>query len=186
MAEHLTTLDAGFLQLEDADHHVSLAIGGVAVLAGPIPEFDELLETIGARCLSNPRSTQVLRTHPLDLTAPEWVEDPDFDLTRHVRRAALPPPGDDDALYAEIATIMERRLDRERPLWECWVIEGLAQNRWALLIKVHHALADGIAASNLLTGLCDDTGVASFASSIGAARRPARRPSLRSSQPQSR
>jgi diacylglycerol O-acyltransferase len=175
MAEHLTTLDAGFLQLEDADHHVSLAIGGVAVLAGPIPEFDELLETIGARCLSNPRSTQVLRTHPLDLTAPEWVDDPDFDLTRHVRRAALPPPGDDAALYAEIATIMERRLDRDRPLWECWVIEGLAQNRWALLIKVHHVLADGISASNLLTGLCDDTGVASFASSIGAARRPARR-----------
>ncbi|MCI4675119.1 WS/DGAT/MGAT family O-acyltransferase [Candidatus Mycolicibacterium alkanivorans] len=178
MAEHLTTLDAGFLQIEDADHHVSLAIGGVAVLAGPTPEFDEVLETIGARCLSNPRSTQVLRTHPLDLTAPEWVDDPDFDLARHVRRAALPAPGDDVALFAEIATIMERRLDRERPLWECWVIEGLAQNRWALLVKVHHALADGIAASNLLTGLCDDTGVTTFASSIGAARHPARRPSL--------
>lgn len=178
MAEHLTTLDAGFLQIEDADHHVSLAIGGLAVLAGPVPDFAEVLSTIGARCLTNPRSAQVLRTHPLDLTAPEWVEDPDFDLTRHVRRAALPPPGDDAALHAEIATIMERRLDRERPMWEVWVIEGLAAGRWALLIKVHHALADGISAANLLTGLCDDTDVASFASSIGAARHPARRPSL--------
>ncbi|BBZ76851.1 diacylglycerol O-acyltransferase [Mycolicibacterium anyangense] len=175
MAQHLTTLDAGFLQLEDADEHVSLAIGGVAILAGPAPEFAALRDTIGARCLSNPRSTQVLRTRPFDLAAPEWVDDPTFDLNHHVRRAALPPPGDDTALHAEIATIMERRLDRHRPLWECWVIDGLAQDRWALLIKVHHALADGIAASNLLTGLCDDTGVASFASSIGAAQHSARR-----------
>ncbi|BBY62209.1 WS/DGAT/MGAT family O-acyltransferase [Mycolicibacterium helvum] len=173
--QHLTTLDAGFLQLEDTDHHVSLAIGGVAVLEGPAPEFGVLLETMGARCLSNPRSTQVLRTHPLDLTAPEWVEDPTFDLNHHVRRTALPHPGDDAELYAEIASIMERRLDRERPLWECWVIEGLADDRWAVLIKVHHALADGIAATNLLTGLCDDVNVTSFATAIGAATHPGRR-----------
>ncbi|MGY4711700.1 WS/DGAT/MGAT family O-acyltransferase [Mycolicibacterium sp. CBM1] len=173
--QHLTTLDAGFLQLEDTDHHVSLAIGGVAVLAGPAPEFDVLRDTIGARCLTNPRATQVLRTHPLDLVAPEWVDDPTFDLAHHVRRTALPHPGDDTALFAEVASIMERRLDRERPLWECWVIEGLAQDRWALLVKVHHALADGIAASNLLTGLCDEADVTSFASSIGAAQRPKRR-----------
>lgn len=178
MTHHLTTLDAGFLQLEDADEHVSLAIGGAAILAGPVPEFGDLLETIGARCLADPRSTQVLRTHPFDLAAPEWVDDPTFDLSRHVRRTALPAPGDDAALHAEIATIMERRLDRHRPLWECWVIEGLARNRWAVLVKVHHALADGIAASNLLIGLCDDTGVASFASSIGAAQHPARPASL--------
>jgi diacylglycerol O-acyltransferase len=172
---HLTTLDAGFLQLEDADHHVSLAIGGVAVLAGPAPEFDALLETVGTRCLANPRATQVLRTHPLDLTAPEWVDDPAFDLAHHVRRTALPHPGDDAALYTEIASIMERRLDRDRPLWECWVIEGLAEDNWALLIKVHHALADGIAATNLLIGLSDNANVASFASSIGAANRPGSR-----------
>jgi len=176
VAEHLTTLDAGFLEIEDADHHVSLAIGGVAVLEGPVPDFAALRDTIGARCLSNPRSTQVLRTHPLDLTAPEWVDDPDFDLSRHIRRAALPPPGDDAALFAEIATIMERRLDRERPLWECWVIEGLARGRWALLIKVHHSLADGIAATNLVTALCDDGNVASFATEIRGSRRTSRRP----------
>ncbi|TGD87936.1 wax ester/triacylglycerol synthase family O-acyltransferase [Mycolicibacterium sp. CH28] len=174
--QHLTTLDAGFLQLEDTDRHISLAIGGVAVLAGPAPEFGVLRDLIGTRCLTNPRATQVLRTHPLDLVAPEWVDDPTFDLIHHVRHTALPQPGDDAALFAEVASIMERRLDRERPLWECWVIEGLAQDRWALLVKVHHALADGIAASNLLIGLCDDTGVASFASSIGAAQHPSRRP----------
>lgn len=167
---HLTTLDAGFLQLEDTDRHVSLAIGGIAVLAGPPPAFDVLCATIGARCLTNPRASQVLRNHPLDLSAPEWADDPQFDLAHHIRRAALLQPGDDAALFTEIASIMERRLDRDRPLWECWVIEGLADDRWALLVKVHHALADGIAATNLLTALCDDTKVATFASAIRAAK----------------
>ena len=84
------------------------------------------------------------------------MKDPEFDLNHHVRRAALTGDGDDDALYAEIAAIMERRLDRQRPLWECWFIEGLAGDRWALLVKVHHALADGIAATTLLSSLADD------------------------------
>jgi len=72
----LTTLDAGFLQLEDADHHISLAIGALAVIDGPAPEFGELSATIGQRSLTNARSTQILQTHPLDLTAPNWVDDP--------------------------------------------------------------------------------------------------------------
>lgn len=183
MARHLTTLDAGFLQIEDADPHVSLAIGGVAILDGPTPSFDEVRETIGARCLTNPRSTEVLRTHTLDSEAPEWAPDPAFDLSHHLRRAALPAPGDDDSLFAEIATIMERRLDRNRPLWECWVIEGLAGDRWALLIKVHHALADGIAATGLLTALCDGHDVDSFASDIAGSQCPARPESAASRRP---
>lgn len=174
MARHLTTLDAGFLQIEDADAHVSLAIGGVAVLDGPAPSFEEVRETVGTRCLANPRSTEVLRVHALDSAAPEWAPDPAFDLDHHLRRAALPEPGDDEALFAEIATIMERRLDRDRPLWECWTIEGLAGGRWALLIKVHHALADGIAATHLLTALSDDHEVDSFAADIAGSRCPAR------------
>lgn len=167
---NLTTLDAGFLQLEDADHNISLAIGGLAVIDGPAPEFGELSATVGQRCLTNPRSTQILQTHPLDLTAPNWVDDPSFELSHHIRRTGLPQPGDDAALHATIATIMERRLDRARPLWECWVIEGLADERWALLLKVHHALADGISAAHLLTGICDEHDVESFASSIAAAQ----------------
>ena len=174
MTRHLTTLDAGFLQIEDADAHVSLAIGGVAVLDGPAPTFEQVRDTVGARCLSNPRSTEVLLTHALDSEAPEWAPDPAFDLNHHLRRAALPAPGDDTALFAEIATIMERRLDRSRPLWECWLIEGLAGRRWALLIKVHHALADGIAAAHLLTALCDDHEADSFAADIAGSRCPVR------------
>lgn len=172
MARHLTPLDAGFLQIEDSDAHVSLAIGGVAVLDGPMPSFEELRDIVGARCLSSPRTTEVLLTHPLDTEAPEWTPDPAFDLDHHLRRAALPEPGDDGALFAEIAEIMERRLDRSRPLWECWVIEGLADDRWALLIKVHHALADGIAATGLLTALCDEDEVDSFADDIAGSHHP--------------
>ena len=79
------------------------------------------------------RPRQVLRTHPLGLDLPEWVDDPSFDLGHHLRRVAVPHPGDDAALYGVITEVMERRLDRDRPLWECWIIEGLPEGRWAML-----------------------------------------------------
>ncbi|MGE2835038.1 WS/DGAT/MGAT family O-acyltransferase [Mycobacterium sp. SMC-4] len=154
--DHLTTLDAGFLEAEDSDPHVSLAIGGVAVMNGPLPDFGTLTTVLEQRLSKTPRLRQLLRTHPLDLSAPQWVADPAFDITHHIRRAALPKPGDDEALHRLIADIMERRLDRERPLWECWVIEGLTSQRWALLMKIHHCLVDGVAATYLLTALCDE------------------------------
>ncbi len=80
--DQLTTLDAGFLKAEDADRHVSLAIGGLAVIEGPIPERDALMATLAQRVRACPRFGQRLRTRPFDLGAPEWVDDPDFDLTR--------------------------------------------------------------------------------------------------------
>lgn len=170
MTKRLSTLDAGFLQLEDADPRISLAIGGVAVLDGPAPAFTELLATVGERCLADPRSRLVLRRSPFDLNAPQWVDDTAVDLNHHVRRTALPGGGDDTALFGEIAMIMERRLDRDRPLWECWFIEGLAHGRWALLVKVHHALADGIAATRLLTSLSDEHDPASFTTDLAGSR----------------
>ncbi|OBK30644.1 diacylglycerol O-acyltransferase [Mycobacterium asiaticum] len=154
--DQLTTLDAGFLKAEDVDSRVSLAIGGLAVVEGPAPQQEALVAAFGQRIRSCPRFGQRLRLHPLDLGAPEWVDDPDFDIERHVRRAALPQPGDERELYALIADVMARRLDRDRPLWEVWVIEGLAEDRWAMLTKLHHCMADGIAATHVLAGLCDD------------------------------
>ncbi|MCV7282606.1 wax ester/triacylglycerol synthase family O-acyltransferase [Mycolicibacterium flavescens] len=153
--EQLTILDAGFLQAEDSDPHVSLAIGAIAVLAGPMPDFAVLTAELAERITSVPRFTQVLRTHPLDLGAPEWVDDASLDISHHVRRAAVPRPGDDAALFRWAADVIEHRLDRDRPLWECWVVDGLAHNRWAILIKIHHCMADGVAATQLLTRLCD-------------------------------
>ena len=113
--------------------------------------------------LSVPRFRQVLRTQPLDLGAPQWVDDPNVDISHHVRRAALPRPGDDAALFRWVAEVMERRLDRDRPLWECWIVDRLQHNRWAILMKIHHCIADGIAATYMLARLCDDGGAGTFA-----------------------
>lgn len=165
-------LDAGFLHAEDSDRHVSLAIGAVAVLAGPMPDFDSLATTLAERILAVPRFGQVLRTQPFDLGAPRWVDDINIDISHHVRRAALPRPGDDAALFRWVAEVMERRLDRDRPLWECWVVDGLAHNRWAILMKIHHCIADGIAATHMLARLCDNTVSGTFATEIRAAHEP--------------
>jgi diacylglycerol O-acyltransferase / wax synthase len=170
--EHLTTLDAAFLEVEDSDPHVSLAVGGVSIMEGPAPSFDEFVSTYADRVPEIPRCRHVLRTHPLDLGPPEWVDDPHFDVSRHLHRVALPHPGDDAELFQMVANVMERRLDRERPLWECFFIEGLSDNRWAVLTKIHHCIADGIATTQMLGKFSDDGGGGTFATDIRAAKEP--------------
>lgn len=183
--EQLSPLDAGFLAAEDSDPHVSMAVGAVAILAGPQPDFTELLTEFEARTTDIPRFTQRVRTHAFDFEPPEWEPDEDFDITHHVLRAALPDPGDDAELFALVARLMESRLDRDRPLWRCWIIEGLTDGRWAVLVKVHHCMADGIATSQMLGRLFDgDRAHETFVDHIRAAKEPARglpslpRPSL--------
>jgi diacylglycerol O-acyltransferase len=166
--EQLNTLDAGFLMVEDSDRNVSLAIGGIAIIEGAVPEYDEFKNVLAERLQAIPRCRQMLRTQPFDVGAPQWVDDPGFDLSRHVRRAAVPKPGDDGELFQVVADVLERRLDRDRPLWECWIIEGLKGNRWAILLKIHHCVADGIAAARMLTGLCDDIDGDAFARPVVA------------------
>jgi diacylglycerol O-acyltransferase len=176
--ERLTALDASFLEAEDSDPHVNLAIAGVSIVAGPVPRYEEIAATVAERVHSIPRYTQMLRTHPLDLGAPEWVPDPHFDISHHLHRAALPEPGGDAELFALIATVMQHRLDRDRPLWECWIIEGLAGDRWAVLMKLHHCIADGIATTELLGKLSDGGSGDTFAKNIRAAKQ-SDRPGLR-------
>ena len=161
--EQLNALDAGFLMAEDSDRNVSLAIGGVAIIDGSAPDYGEFKDVLAERIRAIPRCTQMLRTQLFDVGAPQWVDDPGFDLSRHVRRVALPRPGDDAELYRVVADVLERRLDRDRPLWECWVIEGLKGNRWAILMKIHHCMADGISATRILSRLCDDDDGDAFA-----------------------
>ncbi|WP_406815387.1 WS/DGAT/MGAT family O-acyltransferase [Mycobacterium sp. M23085] len=174
--EQLTALDAGFLEAEDADPHVSLAVGGVSIMEGPAPSYDEFLSVVAERVPTIQRFKQVLRTHPLDLRPPEWVDDPCFEISRHVHRLAVPRPGADTELFETVASLMERRLDRERPLWECWLIEGLCDNRWAVLTKIHHCIADGIAATQLMAKFSDDDDGNSFATNIHVAQRSPWRP----------
>ena len=168
--EQLTTLDASFLQAEDSDPHVSLAVGAVSIIEGPAPDYGDLAAAFAERAHSIPRCTQVLHTRAFDLAAPEWVDDPHFDIAHHLHHVALPYPGDKAELYAMIANIMERRLDRDRPLWECWIIEGLDGDRWATLMKIHHCIADGIATAQMLARLSDEGAGETFASDIRAAQ----------------
>ena len=154
--DRLSPLDAAFLEIEDADPHASLAIASVAVLEGPPPDRTDFARAAGARFAATRRSRQVVRRVPFDLGLPLWVDDPDFDLDYHLRRTALPAPGDDRALTDLVARIMAQRLDRDRPLWECWVVEGLADGRWAMLTKVHHCLVDGVAGTRLYSAVFDD------------------------------
>ena len=172
--EHLTALDAAFLEVEDSDPHVSLAVGAVSIMEGPAPSYDEFVSAFAERALTIPRCGQILRTHPLDLGSPEWVDDPHFDISRHLHRVALPHPGDDAELFEMVATVMERRLERELPLWGCWMIEGLSDNRWAVLTKIHHCIADGIATTQMLAKFSDSGGGDTFATHIRAAREPVR------------
>jgi diacylglycerol O-acyltransferase / wax synthase len=140
----------------------SLAIGAVAIVDGAAPDYGLLQDRLEERIQSIPRCTQLLRTQNF-----EWIDCPEFDLTHHVRRVAIPRPGDDAGLSLAIAHALERPLDLDRPLWECWVIEGLKGNRWAILMKIHHGLADGNSAAHLLTRLCDDADGDMFTNHIG-------------------
>jgi diacylglycerol O-acyltransferase / wax synthase len=144
------------------DQHASLALGAVAIVDGAAPDGELLKELLAERLQAIPRCRQLLRTQDF-----EWVDGPGLDFSHHVRRVAVRRPGDDAELSRAIAHALERPLDLDRPLWECWVIEGLKGNRWAILMKIHHWLADGHSAAHLLSRLCDDADRDTFANHSG-------------------
>ncbi len=151
--DRMSTLDAEFLHLEDASSHMHIA--GVCTFADPAPAFDDLVAMIAAKLHRIPRYRQRVRQVPLELGRPVWVDDPHFNLAYHVRHTALPAPGGDDELHHLMGRLMSQPLDRYRPLWETWLVEGLAGDRWALLFKLHHSMVDGIAGVGLLEVLLD-------------------------------
>ena len=155
--DRLNPLDAVFIDAEDEDRHTSMAIASTAVFEGPVPSREEFLAHIAGRLPEVPLYRRKLRTVPLRLGRPVWVEDPDFDLSYHVRFTALPEPGGDQQLAELIARVMSQRLDRDRPLWEYWVIEGLAEDRWALISKIHHCMVDGVSGTDLYRVIFDVT-----------------------------
>ena len=151
----LSPLSAIFIDAEDGDRHVSMAIASIAVFEGPAPSREEFLAFLAGRLPRVPRYRQKLRTVPFRLGRPVWVDDPHFDLGYHVRRTALPRPGEDQQLAELMAQVMSQRLDRDHPLWEYWVIEALAQDRWALISKVHHCMVDGVSGTDLYRVIFD-------------------------------
>jgi WS/DGAT/MGAT family acyltransferase len=153
--DRLNGVDAGFLHQESATTHMH--IGAVAIFEGPPPTHAEFLEHIRARLPLVPRYRQKLAAAPLGLGRQRWVDDPSFNLEYHVRRSALPAPGDEERLRQLTARLFSQALDRSRPLWEMWLVEGLSGGRFALISKTHHALVDGISGIDLMTTLFDVT-----------------------------
>jgi diacylglycerol O-acyltransferase len=155
--ERLGPLDAQFVEAEDGDRHASFAIASIAIFEGPAPTYEEFLHAIESRLPLVPIYRRKLRTVPFRLGPPVWVDDPDFDLRYHVRHTALPAPGGDQQLRKLMARVMAQRLDRHFPLWEYWMVEGLAKHRWALISKVHHAMVDGVSGADLYRVIFDPT-----------------------------
>ncbi|HYM45797.1 MAG TPA: wax ester/triacylglycerol synthase family O-acyltransferase [Solirubrobacteraceae bacterium] len=149
MSEHLTPLDATFLELEEADESAHMHIGAIMVFDpqpdGGVPSCESLCQHLASRLEQLPRYGQRLsEPHTGGLSWPEWEDDPAFDLGRHVARAALPAPGGDGELQEWASGFFSQRLDRRRPLWEMAIVEGLANGRWALATKTHHCMVDGV------------------------------------------
>jgi WS/DGAT/MGAT family acyltransferase len=153
--DRLSPLDASFLHVEDGVSHMH--IGSVAIFEGPPPPFAKVLEMIGGKLALVPRYRQVVRFVPFDLGRPVWVDDPHFALDYHVRHTALPAPGDEEQLRNLVGRVMGQQLDRAKPLWEIWMVEGVSGNRWAMLAKTHHALVDGVSGTDLLAVIMDIT-----------------------------
>ncbi len=151
--DRLTSVDASFLANESATSHMH--IGGVTIFEGPPPSYDDLLDHISSRLHLVPRYRQKLATPPVETGRPFWVDDPQFNLGYHVRHSALPAPGGEDQLRQMAARVFSQQLDRTKPLWELWLVEGLRKKRFALITKTHHALIDGIAGVDIATVLFD-------------------------------
>lgn len=153
--ERLKPMDAQFVDAENEDRQASFAIASIAIFEGPAPTYDEFYAAIDGRLALVPIYCRKLREVPFGLGPPVWVDDPNFDLRYHVRQTALPSPGGDEQLSNLIARVMAQRLDRDYPLWEYWLVEGLSDDRWALISKVHHCMVDGVSGTDMYRVIFD-------------------------------
>ena len=151
--DRLSIADAAFLWQEDRGTHAH--IGWVMIAHGPPPAYADLLKHVKARLHLVPRYRQKLAFPPLQLAPPLWIDDPGFNLEYHVRHTALPAPGSMEQLRATVGRIFSQGLDRSKPLWELWLLQGLHDNCFAILNKGHRALVDGISGLDITTVLFD-------------------------------
>jgi diacylglycerol O-acyltransferase / wax synthase len=145
--DRLTSFDTSFLANERANAH--MAIGAVLICAGEPPAAEDFLAHIRARVHQLPRLRQRLLYPPLNLGTPFWVDHPDFDIHQHVRRTVLPAPGTEAQFRELVGDLLAPPLDRSKPLWELNLVEGFAEDRFAIVYKTHHAMADGISAVDI-------------------------------------
>jgi diacylglycerol O-acyltransferase / wax synthase len=152
-SDRLTGLDTSFLHMERAGAHMHVA--STIVFEGSAPSHEEFRDHIASRLHLVPRFRQKLRFVPFDQGRPVWVDDPHLNLDYHVRQTALPAPGSDEQLRNLAARIFSQQLDRSKPLWELWLVEGLRDDRFAIVGKSHHALVDGVSGVDITTVLFD-------------------------------
>lgn len=156
MTERLSALDVSFLYLETPT--TPMHVGSVARFAPPPDspfDYDALCDLVARRIGLVPRYRQKVRWVPGHIANPVWVDDEDFDITYHVRRSALPKPGSDEQLRELVGRLQARQLDRHRPLWEIYLVEGLADGQFAIITKTHHAMVDGISSVDIATLILD-------------------------------
>ena len=153
--DRLTAIDASFLAQEHQASHMH--VGAVILLDGSPPPREDFLDGLEPRLHLIPRYRQKLKFPSMDMGRPFWIDDPRFNLDYHVRQTALPAPGSEEQLRQLAGRIFSQRLDRSKPLWELWIIEGLTGGRFAMISKTHHAMVDGVAGVDIATVLFDLT-----------------------------
>jgi diacylglycerol O-acyltransferase / wax synthase len=151
--DRLSGLDASFLHMERDGAHMHVA--STIIFEGPPLTHEDFRNHIASRLHLVPRFRQKLRNVPFGQGRPVWVDDPHLNLDYHVRQTALPSPGSDEQLRNLAARIFSQQLDRSKPLWELWLVEGMADGRFAVIGKSHHALVDGVSGVDITTVLYD-------------------------------
>jgi WS/DGAT/MGAT family acyltransferase len=149
----MSALDASFFYAES--ENTPMHVGSVAVFEGPAPTYGDVVRLILSKLPKVPRYRQRVRPVPMQLGRPLWVDDAHFQILYHVRHTAVPKPGSDEQLRNLAGRVLGQRLDMAKPLWELWLVEGLADDRWALISKVHHCMVDGVAGTDLMQLMFD-------------------------------
>ncbi|HEX5910934.1 MAG TPA: wax ester/triacylglycerol synthase domain-containing protein, partial [Thermoleophilaceae bacterium] len=156
MAKHmdrLSSVDAAFLSQEREGSHMH--IGSILLFEGPAPRPEEVTAHVESRLHLVPRYRHKLSFPRLEMGRPLWVDDPSFNIGYHVRQTALPAPGSVEQLRLLAGRIFSQRLDRSKPLWELWLVEGLEDGRFAVINKTHHSLVDGVSGADLTAVMFD-------------------------------
>ncbi len=151
--DRMSPLDSSFLHIEDGVSHMHIA--SVGIFEGPVPAYPDISSMIESKLDRVPRYRRRVRHVPFELGRPIWADDPHFNLEYHLRHTALPSPGGEAELRKLVGRVMSQQLDRSKPLWEMWIVEGLEEDRWAMLCKTHHAMVDGVAGTDLLSVVMD-------------------------------
>jgi diacylglycerol O-acyltransferase / wax synthase len=151
--DRLTAVDASFLSNEKTNAHMH--VGALLIFEGPPPKYVDLVEHVRGRLSQVPRFRQKLVVPPLEAGRPLWADDVNFNLSYHIRHTALPEPGGEAELKRLTGRVFSQQLDRSKPLWELWLVQGLERDRFAILTKTHHAMVDGISGVDIGTVLFD-------------------------------